>query len=238
MIPFDENIIGVIDNAYMAGFNIPQYFFQREYDSIKDSLVGKEVYFNNPMIFIKPQGVEFSYILFWNGEKFKGGYVSINNSYSGVQRGVFERNGETLFAAHVPEIRKCYKKVIGDTPMWIAKSFVLSTDGKIYYWGEDYPDYYKEQIEVLTEKPLEELLEGFLNGENFHKPKGYVASLTVKNKAPLFTYIQPPAQSISKAWKLLYEALGNMPPDQYFALGIDNYMRLGYAQMMMHKKII
>ena len=103
MLPFDDNIIKVISEAYEVGFNIPPKYLPSDVDKIPE---GREVYVNKPLSIVRPDGVEFTYILFWNGRKFKGGYVSINNNYSGVQRGSFERNGETLFASHVYGLKK------------------------------------------------------------------------------------------------------------------------------------
>lgn len=236
MIPFDDNIVEIIDKAYRTGYNIPKYFFQREYDNIKDNLVGKDVYFNPPMIFLKPVGIEFTYILYWTGEKFRAGYISINNNYAGVQRGPYDRNGETLFAAHVPEIKRLYKK-IAVNPGWIAKSFVLSPEGRIYYWGEDYIPHYYPQIEMLTQSGIEDLEQAFISERDGRKPEGFVASTVVRSKAPHYLYSELPANSVSKAWKNCYSNLDNIGPDMYFTLGLDSYMRHAYAQLNIHRKI-
>lgn len=235
MIPFDDNIVEIIDKAYKVGFNIPKYYFQREYDNIKDTIQDKEVYFNSPMIFLKPKGIEFSYILYWNGNKFRGGFISINNNYAGVQRGPFDRNGETLFAAHITEIKRIYKKnaEVG----WIAKAFILSPEGRIYYWGEDNVQHYKTQIEILTVTAFDDLEKSFIEERDSRRPEGFVASTIVRNKNPLYLYSELPARSVSKAWKNCYSNLDNLGIDVYYTLGLDDYMRLAFAQLNIHKKI-
>jgi len=238
MIPFDDNIVDIIDKAYRVGYNIPKYFFQREYDTIKDTLVNKEVYYNSPMIFLKPAGIEFSYLLYWNGHKFRGGYISINNNYAGVQRGQFERNGETLFASHIPDIKRIYKKITEqEIPQWICKSFILSPEGRIYYWGEDYIVHYKTQIEALTGVTMEDLHKSFHEERDNRRPDCFVASVVVRNKVPLYLYSGQPERSVSKAWKSCYSTLGTLPNDKYFTLNLDSYMRHAYAQLNIHKKI-
>lgn len=236
MIPFDDNIVDIIDKAYRAGYNIPKYFFQREYDNIKDTLEGKEVYYNSPMIFIKPSGIEFTYILYWNGKRFRGGYISINNNYAGVQRGQFDRNGETIFASHIPELKRLYKK-IADEPMWIAKAFIMSPEGRIYYWGEDYITHYVPQIEILTGFKMDELLISFHEERDNRRPYCFVASVVVRNKNPMYLYSGQPERSVSKAWKSCYSSLETLPIDRYFTLNLDSYMRHAYAQLNIHKKI-
>ena len=148
MLPFDDNVIKVIANAYEAGFNIPVKYFEKDYDKVPEDA---EVYHNNPLYIIKPQGTEFTYIMYWTGKKMKGGFISINNNYSGVQRGSWSRNGETLFAGHIYELKRSCKRLIDiSEPQWICESFVMDNNGKIFYWGKDSIEHYSEQINKLT----------------------------------------------------------------------------------------
>ena len=93
MLPYDDDIVNVVDDAFKNTYTIPKFYFERNYEQVRESLSEEEVFYNPPMYFVKPRGsIEFSYIVFWTGKKFLGGYVSLNNNYSGVQRGRMDRN--------------------------------------------------------------------------------------------------------------------------------------------------
>ena len=237
MLPFDNNIISVIDEAYKAGFNIPQKFFKDNPQQI--DVENREVFQNYPLFIIKPEGIEFSYLLFWSGNKFYGGYVSINNNYTSVQRGTSSRNGETLFAGHVQDVRKCYKKIITDKPTWIARSFVLGNDGVIYYWGLDNIEHYAEQIYALTGFKLDEITDKFLKKEKTYKPEGFISSIMIKSDG-VNRYIQTtrsPHKSISKSWADLYGVCDKLDKEFEFTKGIDSYIRKGFSLLHGFKKI-
>lgn len=235
MLPFDDNVIKVISDAYEAGFNIPVKYFEKDYNKVPEDA---EAYCNNPLYIIKPQGTEFTYIMYWTGKKMKGGFISINNNYSGVQRGAWSRNGETLFAGHIYELKRCCKRLIDlEKPQWICESFVMDETGKIFYWGKDSIEYYSEPLSKLTGHTIVELEEIYTNQKS-KKPEGFVASLLViKDGAPLYVYTAEPDESISKAWKGLYASLCMTNKAYSYSNGVDVYMRTGFAKLNIHRKL-
>jgi hypothetical protein len=240
MLPFDDNIIQVVDEAYRVGFNLPEKFFKGNPQNL--NLESKEVYENYPLNIIKPEGIEFSYIIFWDGRRFLGGYISINNNYTGVQRGEFSRNGSTLFAGHVPEIKKSYKKLLKEEPMWIARAFILGVDNRIYYWGIDSVIEYSSSIYALTGDRLDDITSKFINKEKTFKPEGFTASILVKAKdvtpdTHTYNTMGKACDSISKAWKGLYNEVSGFTKEFEFTLGLEPYMRKAYSLLMVSNKI-
>lgn len=237
MFPYEDDIIGVVDNAYRAGFSLPKYYFID--DKAVESLNG-EVYVCNPLIITRPQGVEFTYILYWNGKRFKGGYIAINNNYTGVQRGArVSPNGSMLFASHVPELRRCYKKMVSTEPMWLAHTFIFDESiNKIVYYGTDDVEFYKESIENLTDENFEELTEAYGKDENRRKPVGFVPSIFVyENNSFKFINVGDRCDTVSKAWKMMYEKCELLRKDHWFLPSVDSYMRTGYAILKSKNKI-
>lgn len=234
MLPYEKDVIGVIDNAYRAGFTIPHYIFDKDQKLIEDS--PEEFYYVPPLFIAKPKGVEFSYILFWTGEKFRGGYIAITNNYSGVQRGYRERNGGTIFAAHIKELRLCIRKLMGEEPCWVAYSFVLGENGRLYFWGTDSIDFYADPIEHLTGESMKGLTDMFMNPEKNKRPEGFVSFLPVfcRDK-PTFLCTGDPKETVSKSWRILYEKLECLSHDFWFSVGIDSYARNAYAQLQTKK---
>ena len=234
MLPFEGDVINVIDDAFKAGFNIPKYYFEKDFN---DSIDG-EVYFCDPMYMLKPQGIEFSYVLFWTGSRFKGGFVSMNNNYIGLQRGARSRNGSTLFAQHVPELKRCYRRYCGSEPAWIVHSFVLGDNGKIYYWGLDDIDVYVEQIEKITDMPFDDLVSLYLSEDNTKKPKGFVSSLAIFTRdGEMFTCCGDVADTITKSWNVLYEKADCLKKDLWWVPNIESYMRTAYAKLNVMEKL-
>lgn len=235
MLPFDDNVIKVISEAYEAGFNIPVKFFEKDRDKITEDM---EVFTNNPLYIVKPQGTEFTYIMYWTGKKMKGGFISLNNNYSGVQRGTWIRNGETLFAGHIYELKRCCKRLINlEEPQWICESFVMDESGKIFYWGKDSIEYYAEQLGRLTGHTIVEL-EDIYSNQKSKKPEGFVASLLVmNNNIPAYIYVDEPDESISKAWKGLYASLCGINKSYSYTNGVDTYMRTAFAKLNIHRKL-
>ena len=241
MLQYDEDIINVVDSAYRAGFYIPQYFFQKDLDKVKEKAMTDEVVHNDPMYFVKPKGIEFSYIIYWTGAKFRGGYVTINNNYTGVQRGGFDRNGQTLFASHVDDVRQYYKKFTElDKPKWIAHSFVLSDDNRIYYWGLDDVSHYADMIGAYTNNSLEDLVTMFDAGEKMEKPKGFISSLQIydENFKKDYLHISEVKDSVSATWKNIYLMAGMLRKNFQFTLDMDAYIRKGYATLKKNKILI
>lgn len=234
MLPFDDKIVDVIDDAFKHGFSVPKYAFESNLEELLEiSGDSDEVFFNHPMYFLKPDSIEFSYIIFWDGKKFHGGYISINNNYAGVQRGGLERNGETLFAGHVKRIRTCYKKVAKDKPMWLCSAFLLDNERRILYWGHDEVSHYEEAIMKLTGHSLDELEEKFKSGEKTYKPNGFVPSILLYRGGFEKLYIKTgeAGTSISSVWRNFYKDLSSTPRDILYMQGMTDYMRKAYAML-------
>lgn len=237
MFPYEDDIIGVVDNAYRAGFNLPKYYFL---DDTEIDSIDVESYVCKPLLITKPAGVEFSYILYWNGRKFKGGYISINNNYTGVQRGSrVAPNGSMLFASHVPELHRCYKRMITGEQTWLAHSFIFNEAlNKIMYYGTDDVDFYRESIENLTGENFDDLTEAYSKDENRRKPVGFVPSLHVyEREAFKFINVGDRCDTVSRAWKMIYEKCDLLRKDHWFIPNIDSYMRTGYAILKTKNKI-
>lgn len=234
MLLQDDNIISTISMAYESGMNVPATYFNEEEAKEAGAIKSR-----GPVWVRKPDGVEFSYMIFWTGRKFRGGYVSINNNYSGVQRGRFDRNGETLFCAHIPEIKRCYKKLLPEKKGWIVFSFILTEGGKIYFWGRDNIEHYVTSIESITGEFFDELEDIFVEERKLQKPVGFVASAMIydQNFSPLKIETALPAESITKAWKNFYESMNDLDKTYNFTSGLDGYMRKAYAIMQSHNKI-
>ena len=234
MLLQDDNIISTMQMAYESGMNVPVSFFNE--DKAKEAGAVKT---KGPIWIKKPEGIEFSYMIFWTGRKFRGGYVSLNNNYSGVQRGRFDRNGETLFCSHIPEIKKCYKKILPEKSGWIVFSFIMSENGRIYFWGRDNIEHYITPIEMITQVTFEHLEEIFLHDDKLAKPEGYVASAMVydQNYSPLYIHTALPDLSITKAWKNFYVDMEDIDKTYNFTIGLENYMRKAYAILNHHNKI-
>jgi len=242
MLQHDENIITVVDNAFKAGFYIPKYTFHSvsRGGEVEDKKLEGEVYHNYPMYFSKPEGIEFTYIIFWNGHRFCGGFISINNTYKGVQRGGFDRNGETLFASHIHEIKMGYKKFTKkDEPRWIAHSFVITEEGKIFYWGLDNVEHYKDLISNIVGENFEDLVEIYLRDERTRRPQGFISSLMIYDDKDNKTVIEngEVQPSISASWKDLYDKVDKLPKNLTFTLCLDNYIRKGYAILKAFNKL-
>lgn len=233
MLQFDDNIISVIDNAYKCGYNLPEKHFKNAVDMSNE----KNVFENYPLYIVKPDGVEFSYIAYYSGKSFYGSYMSINNNFTSVQRGMFSRNGETLFSSNVFEIRKCFKK--SEQKGWLIKSFILGDDNKIYFWGNDNIDHYKQPISIITGMPFEELTDQLEKGERFKRPKGFVASVMIKamgsNRFILTN--DEPHDTITSAWKALYNKCDELENQYEYTYGIESYMRTAYAKLKLSDKL-
>ena len=235
MLPYDDDIVNVVDDAFKNTYTIPKFYFERNYEQVRESLSEEEVFYNPPMYFVKPRGsIEFSYIVFWTGKKFLGGYVSLNNNYSGVQRGRMDRNGETIFAGHIKPIRTIFKRYLDDKPRWICEAFLLTEDNKILYWGKDSVEHYEEQIYKLTGYTPEELKEKFLSGEKTFKPKGFLASIMIYGLdfERQFIYSGDVKETLSQTWRQMYDDASTFAKDRQFTVGIDAYMRKAYSMIL------
>lgn len=238
MIPFETDVISVIDNAYRAGFFMPKYYFEKDAKVLEGS--SDEIYYVDPLYIVKPKGIEFTYIMFWNGFKLCAGYISINNNYTGLQRGGRGFNGGTLFAAKIQYMNVSYKKLSGGEPMWLAHSFVLTDKGKMFYFGTDDIDKYIEPIEKLTGKDFVELTDLYLAKEKTRKPEGFVSFIPVLNHKNLeeFIYTGDVQTSVTKSWNTMYEKLECLRINMHFLPGVDSYIRKAYAQMQTARVLI
>lgn len=232
MIPYEDDIISVIDTAYKAGFFVPKYFFEKDKELVKNSQ--DEIYHVDPLYIAKPKGVEFSYVAFYNGDKLRGGYLSINNNYSGLQRGMRSRGGGTMFSADIRDVRVGFKKMTKEEPQWMAHSFVMDEKGKIVYFGNDSHEYYIEQIEKLAGKRFDELTDIFLAGEKMKRPQGFVSFLPVVNSEYVdgyFTCVGDVQQTVTKSWNTLYDKLDCLDKKLWYLPSVDSYIRKAYATM-------
>jgi len=230
----NEDAIQQISIAFEAGMNVPKTYFSRA--EAEES--GNKVVYINPLWITKPEGIEFTYIVYWTGTKFRGGYISINNNYSGVQRGRFDRNGETLIVSHIHELRKCYKKILPEYG-WIAYSFIMDDKNKIFFWGKDNIEHFYNPIENLTGLAIEDLETIFLNDEKMSKPHGFVASAMVydENFNKLYIHTSKVKDTITQAWKSFYIDMEDVDEKCNFTIGLDNYMRKAYAILMSSNKL-
>lgn len=230
----NEDVIGTISMAYEAGMNVPKTYF-----SLHEAQESGNKYIQaGPIWIAKPDGIEFTYIVYWTGRKFRAGYISINNNYSGVQRGRFDRNGETLFISHVSEIRKWYKKILPEHG-WMAYSFIMDEDRKIFFWGKDNFEHYYNPIEKITGINPEELELAFMREEKLHKPQGFVASAMVYDEdfAKLYIHTSSVQDRVTKAWRNFYMDMEDVDKSCNLTIGLDNYMRKAYAVLMSSNKL-
>jgi len=233
MLLHDDKIIATLTTAFESGMNVPKTFFREE-----DIEGLPNIHKAGPIWVQKPDGIEFAYMIYWSGRKFRGGYVSLNNNYSGVQRGRFERNGETLLCAHIPELKRAYKKLLPESG-WIIFNFIMSDEGKIYFWGRDNIEHYKTPIEIMTGIMFEDLEEVFRTDGKLKKPEGYVASAMIfdRDNNPMYIETSYPAYTITKVWQNFYDNLRDLDKTYNFTIGLEQYMRKAYAMLQNHNKI-
>ena len=234
MLLHDDSIVSTLTKAFESGMNVPKTFFKEE-----DTAGLENIHRKSPLWIQKPDGIEFTYMIYWTGKKFRGGYVSINNNYQGVQRGKFQRNGETLFCSHIPEIKRCYKKILPEKG-WIAYSFIMDENGKIFFWGRDNIEHYKLSIEYITGVMFDELEDLFDTDGKLRKPIGYVASTMIFDESNKPSYIESSFVdiSITKVWKNFYDKINSEVPKQFnFTIGLEQYMRRAYALLQTYNKL-
>ena len=70
---FNKNVPALVSKAYDAGLNVPQYYFNKDFDIAKEYLEDKEIIDGGILKMIKPKGVDFIYSLYWTGTIFRGG---------------------------------------------------------------------------------------------------------------------------------------------------------------------
>jgi hypothetical protein len=228
------NIVDVITSAYEAGLNVPKYYFQKHYEEMKDTFEEHELIVVPPLYFVKPEGVEFNYSIFWTGRKFRGGFVTIKNNYRGLGRGPYNPgNGKTMFAAHVPEFKKSIKKIVGEEPVWVSIDGVLS-EGKIYFWGFSEVD--SELVEKLTGDSIDVLTQKFTEDETTNKPEGFVAASNIFGPEG-FSFSEGPEKSITKAWKEFYIKASMLKKEYWYTENMDTLMRKGYSELMKAGKL-
>lgn len=223
------SIVEVITTAYEIGLNVPQYYFQRHYEEMKEVLEGHEMVVVSPMYFIKPSGVEFNYTVFWTGSKFRGGYVTIDNNYTGVGKGQdLKGSARTMVALHVPEIKRALKRAVqADNPVWLSIDLIYDGE-KIYFWG--YGDLDVEMVSKLTGIDIEELSEKFVAGDKVTKPEGFVAKGMVMPDG--FFMVSEVEKSVTAAWKDFYHRASMLKKTLWYNEGLDGFMRKGYSKLI------
>jgi len=220
MIEKIKDIITATEVAIKSGFNIPAYSFD-----IPDKLYAipayGEIVRNGRMFFKKPEGYDISYILFWTGKHFHGGYVAINSTYAFIDRGTKAERGFVLFADHIPELKKKVKRLLVEAGIadkegfFIVGDFVLQEDGTFIYWGIDFDiDKYIKAIELLTGYSINDIAEAFLEQSSLRikKPAGFTGSLVyndvtgeeVETKQMLSSGV-----SITKVFENIYSSLSH-----------------------------
>jgi hypothetical protein len=224
-----QNIVEVITSAYETGMAVPQYYFQRHYEEMKDAIDDQEIVAVPPMWFIKPKGIEFNYTLYWTGRKFKGGYVTLLNNYLGINRGPEVSNGATMFAAHVLKFKKAAKKLVDEEPLWLSINGIL-TDNGVVFWG--YSEVDRGLVEQLVGDTLEGISEKFINNEKTLFPEGFVVRLNVFNAESL-VITEGPEKSITAAWKAVYQKASMLKKHCWYTEALDNYMRKAYSKFML-----
>jgi hypothetical protein len=224
-----QNIVEVITSAYESGMAVPQYYFQRHYEEMKEVIDDQEIIAVPPMWFVKPKGVEFNYTVYWNGRKLRGGYLTIQNNYKGIGRGPeLKGNGSTMFAAHVQKFKKAARKLSGEESLWISIDGIL-TDTGVVFWG--YGEVDQKLIERLTGEEIG-VLEGKFNAEEKTSfPEGFVARCLAMGGEPI-EVIEGPEKSITAAWKKVYQKASMLKKKFWYTEALDNMMRKGYSQFM------
>ena len=185
MIERIGDIITATEVAIKSGFNIPAYSFNSP-DKLYSLPYEGEIVQNGRMFFKKPEGYDISYILFWTGKHFHGGYVVINSNYAFIDRGIDAERGFVLFADHIPEIKKKMKRLLKEAGIadkegfFIIGDFILQEDGTLTYWGIDFNiDKYVEAIEILTGYSIDDIVNAFLEQSDLKikKPKGFTGAI-------------------------------------------------------------
>lgn len=224
-----KNIVEVITSAYETGMAVPQYYFQRHYEEMREAIDDQEIVAVPPMWFIKPKGVEFNYTVYWTGRKFRGGYVTLVNNYAGIGRGPeMKGNGCTMFASHVQKFKKAAKKLVDTEPYWISIDGIL-TDSGVVFWG--YGEVDTELIEKLTGEEFDNLQAKFDSEEKTSFPEGFVARCLVMG-GDTIRVSEGPEKSITAVWKKVYQSASMLKKKFWYTEALDNMMRKGYSQFM------
>ena len=220
--------------AKEAGIRFPEHFKKGKSVDPEDDLYDAGIYY-----FRRPEkSFEMSYLTYWNGARFRGGYIIYENNYSmpGKGRSIYH-NGITVFAEDTKEIRNIVKKARqfheGDEMFtlpkgWVKFNFLLYSD-QLHYWGielHQYLDpYMQDCISKLMDMPYDDLLSLFDSYEKNKKPElKYVAALPVFVDDAII-YIDVCGENVSQAWKLLYKEVAEIPKIFHAYLNIDEYHR-------------
>lgn len=240
---FDLDVVSMLNSAYQAGYNVPMYIFQNKFPEFEEDLREEEVLDAGMVKLIKPKGVDLTYSIYWTGRKFRGGYVSINNRYSGVNRGYpVKENGKTMFAAHLPDIKSKLKRQIeGKKAQWCCVDVILGADGKLYFWK---PGRIEEEFSLIlslygedpTEENFQKLTDNFTNTDiKTYKPEGFMCSLpySSEERTQTYLYVHHNAEpTVSAVWKKTYEKMELLKKQCMFQYGMDRYMTRCYGILM------
>lgn len=240
------DVITATEIAIKSGFNIPPYAFNSPEKLY--GVKGNEIIQNGRMYFKKPDGYDLSYILFWTGKHFHGGYISLNSNYAFLDRGFSAERGFVLFASHLPEIKKKVKRLLREAGIaekegfFIRIDLVLQEDGTLVYWGADYDiNKYIEAIELLTEYSIDTIASAFMeqNDIRIKKPEGYVGAVMfddISDGEITNRYCYGTAMSIKATFKQIYSKL--MPNKNYiFLQGYEKIFSPAFHILKKHNKI-
>jgi hypothetical protein len=242
MIARIGDIITATEVAIKSGFEIPPYAFNtpEKLHGVK----GNEIIQNGRMFFKKPDGYDISYILFWTGKHFHGGYVSINSNYAFLDRGDEAEIGFVLFAEHLPEIKKKMKRLLKEAGImdkegfFIRGDFVLQEDGTLFYWGIDFDiNKYIGAIEVLTGHDIDTIAGAFMEQSDLRikKPSGFAGAMAYSEDEEIKMMYEV-SPSITKAFENMYSKLSHNRRCM-FLYGYERIFRRAYHILKKQNKL-
>jgi hypothetical protein len=222
------------------GIRFPEHHKKSKVDADLEMYDAGIYYFKKPK-----DSFDVSYLTYWNGKKFRGGYIIYENNYSMPGKGVeLPENGITLYPDDTKEIRNILKKArqyndSEDSPGlikgWYKFNFALYSD-ELHFWGIETLDIFSISgqemscIECIMDKPYLEIIDLFDSEEKNRKPKEkYVASLPGfcknLNINEYDGHVISHGDTVSQAWKRLYRKIENEDSIYHFYLNIDEYHR-------------
>ena len=178
-----------------------------------------------------------SYLAYWNGKTFRGGYICYRNHYTMAGSGIESvDNGVTIYPDDTREIRgylKRFKQYANDPdnnfnpdPSWYMFNFSLYDD-LLHFWGIDSNENidlrYSAAIEIIMGSDFDSVMELFNSEQKNRKPAvKYIAVLPVFTDSSVDMIVEE-GDTISRAWKNIYET--NLKKNEHIFLGINDYHR-------------
>ena len=205
----------------------------------------------------RDDALDISYLAYWNGHTFKGGYICYRNHYTMAGHGLESvDNGVTIYADDTKEIRNYLKRFkqyshnddnnFKPDPSWIMFNFILY-DNQLHFWGVEFITSlylnFSIPIEIITGIEIDELEAKYLADEKFRKPQiKYIAVLPLIGDGVQDLIIES-GDTVSAAWKKIYKT--ELEKNHHIFLGIDEYHRTchyefkksidNYKEPMSHK---